>query len=134
MFHSVHDVSRLIAAFPQLRTLAVNRALWWQGTAAPLLPAERAHADRTLRALESLSLLSVPSPVDLLRRIQRFPALQATRQFGWSTYTADEKRLMLAILRASAASVHALDIVTRYDSHRKPPPSAPARTAARAPY
>ena len=80
--------------------------LWWQGTAAPLLPAERAHADRTLRALESLSLLSVPSPVDLLRRIQRFPALQATRQFGWSTYTADEKRLMLGILRASAASVH----------------------------
>lgn len=117
MFHSLHDISRLIAAFPQLHTLAINRALWWQNTGAPLQDEERAHTDRTLRNLSRLDLFSVPSPVDLLRRIQRFPALQSTRQFGWTTYVTDEKGLLLGILRSSAANVRVLDVVTRYDSN-----------------
>ena len=126
MFHSIHDVSRLITAFPQLRTLAVSRALWWQDTDAPLLAEERAQVERTLRGLTHLRLFSVPSPVDLLRRIQRFPALQATRQFGWTTYVADERRLLLGILRASAANVQVLDIITRYGSNGEPLPSFPS--------
>ncbi|KAH9835317.1 uncharacterized protein C8Q71DRAFT_113496 [Rhodofomes roseus] len=116
MVHSIHDITRLIAAFPRLSTLNIERALWWQDNSdSPLAPTELEDARGTLQHLGHLSLFTVPSPIDLLRRIQRFPSLQATRQFGWTTYVADEKRILLGLLRDSASSIRVLDLVTRYD-------------------
>jgi len=118
MVHSIHDITRLIAAFPHLSVLVIDRALWWQdNSSAPLGHVELEDARLTLQNLRRLSVFTVPSPMDLLRRIQRFPALQATREFGWTTYVADEKRLLLGLLRDSAPSIKVLDLVTRYDSN-----------------
>ncbi|KZT70428.1 hypothetical protein DAEQUDRAFT_205612 [Daedalea quercina L-15889] len=118
MFHSIHDVARLIAAFTGLSAIGIDRALWWQDNSgsSPLWDEERQGSHHTLRNLTRLSLFAVPSPVDLLRRIQRFPSLQSTRHFGWTTYVADEKRLLLWLLHNSTSNVKNMDLVTRYDN------------------
>ena len=119
MFHSFNDIGRLIAAFPQLRALTIKRALWWQDTTAPLRDEERLRAEKTLQNLVHLNILCALSPVDLLQRFLRFPEFQSITggQFGWGTYVANEKALLLCILRSSAANVRMLDVVTRYDSN-----------------
>ncbi|KAH9917307.1 uncharacterized protein B0H18DRAFT_37975 [Fomitopsis serialis] len=117
MVHSIHDITRLIAAFPHLSVLVIDRALWWQdNSSAPL-----GHVE-----LEAHSLLCRISAVYQCSRCQvpwtvaantEVPCVTGNRQFGWTTYVADEKRLLLGLLRDSAPSIKVLDLVTRYDSN-----------------
>ncbi|KAI0727469.1 hypothetical protein C8Q72DRAFT_886477 [Fomitopsis betulina] len=112
MFHSVHDVSRLIATFPLLDALTIKRPRWWQDAGVPLQDQESEYTNRTLRGVTYLSLFSTPTQEDILRKIEKFPYRQS-RQFEWTAYILGERRLFREMLRASAAHLRELDLFAR---------------------